>query len=364
VGTGGLQKEADAANVVADTSVPAARAIRVPRIAERCLIGSAKSLKRQLRQLVNLPRYGAVGLRDPQHEVEVWLCSNGKTLDVSRNNVVAALRPFTIGIMLEGVDSENLDAGPVHLCIRQGHEPKRLLGTLHIRLVRRIPLSQHSFCLFEMDGCGNFCVGTVKIGLYNLREKWRAELRQRKNSYNFRMVPLDLRCNHVFYICPRPVVLVTVEHEGAGNMFPMDLIGPTDSKWYSMALRKTSPAIRLMQESRRIALASVPLQQKAIAYEMGKHHRKTNIDWATLPFRTVPSSLYGLPTLGGALCVRDVHIQEFHEVGSHILFITTIERETSPENPLAGGRSPQLFHAFSSYRQYLAMQGPFVEDTM
>jgi flavin reductase (DIM6/NTAB) family NADH-FMN oxidoreductase RutF len=173
------------------------------------------------------------------------------------------------------------------------------------------------------------------------------------------MVPLDLRCNHVFYMCPRPVVLVTVEHEGAGNMFPMDLIGPTDSEWYSMALRKTSPAIRLMQESRRIALASVPVQQKAIAYEMGKHHGKANIDWASLPFRTVPSTLYGLPVLEGALCVRDVHIQEFHEVGSHILFITTIERETFPENPLEDG-SPQLFHAFSSYRQYLAMQ---MEDT-
>ena len=323
----------------------------------------AKSLKRQLHRIINLPRYGAVGLRDPHQEVEVWLYSNGKALDVSRNNVVAALRPFAIGIMLQAVDSENLDAGPVQLRMRQRNEPKRLLGTLHIRLVRRIPLSQHSFCLFEMEGCGNFCVGTVKIGLYNLREKWRAERRQKENPYNFQMAPLDLRCSHVFYMCPRPVVLVTVEHQGAGNMFPMDLIGPTDSAWFSMALRKTSPAIRLMQESRRIALASVPLQQKAIAYEMGKHHRKANIDWATLPFRTVPSTLYGLPVLVGALCVRDVRIHEFHEVGSHILFITTIERETFPENPLECGRGGQLFHAFSSYRQYVAMQSPFVADT-
>lgn len=318
-------------------------------------MGLAKSLKRQLHQFINLPRYGAVGLRHPQDEVEVWLHRNGKALDVTRNNVVAALRPFTIGIMLQGVDSDSLDSGPVRLSIRQRDEPKRLLGTLHIRLVRRIPLSQHSFCLFEMDGCGNFCVGAVKIGLYNLSEKWQAERRQRKNPYNFQMAPLDLRCNHVLYMCPRPVVLVTVEHEGAGNMFPMDLIGPTDSEWFSMALRKTSPAIRLMQESRRIALASVPFEQKEIAYEMGKHHRKANIDWATLPFRTVPSTLYGLPVLEGALRVRDVRIHEFHEVGSHILFITTIERETIPENPLDCGRSRQLFHAFSSYREYLGM---------
>ncbi len=178
------------------------------------MTGFAKSLKRQLRQLANLPRYDAVGLRDPQHEVEVWLHSNGKTLDVTRNNVVAALRPFTIGMMLQGEYSENLDAGPVRLCIRQGHEPKRLLGTLHLRLVRRIPLSQHRFCLFEMDGCGNFCVGTLKIGLYNLREKWLAERRQRKNPYNFRMAPLDLQCNHVFYMCPRPVEQVIAHKRG------------------------------------------------------------------------------------------------------------------------------------------------------
>jgi hypothetical protein len=80
VGTGGFQEKADAANIVADASVPTARAIRVPRIAERRLMGFAKSLKRQLHQLINLPRYGAAGLRDPQHEVEVWLYSNGKAL--------------------------------------------------------------------------------------------------------------------------------------------------------------------------------------------------------------------------------------------------------------------------------------------
>ena len=70
----------------------------------------------------------------------------------------------------------------------------------------------------------------------------------------------DLRASHVFYICPRPVVLVSVEHEGAGNLFPMDLIGPTDSPWFSMALRSTSPAVRLMQRSRRMALAEHPVR--------------------------------------------------------------------------------------------------------
>jgi flavin reductase (DIM6/NTAB) family NADH-FMN oxidoreductase RutF len=146
----------------------------------------------------------------------------------------------------------------------------------------------------------------------------------------------------VFYICPRPVVLVSVEHEGLGNMFPMDLIGPTDSPWYTMALRSTSPAVKLMQESRRMALASIPASYKDVAYELGKHHKLKRIDWSTLPFTTIRSPLFGLPVVEAALRIREVRVREFHEVGSHVLFVTSIDRETIREQS-----EPQLFHSFS-----------------
>jgi flavin reductase (DIM6/NTAB) family NADH-FMN oxidoreductase RutF len=145
------------------------------------------------------------------------------------------------------------------------------------------------------------------------------------------------------------VVLVTVEHEGAGNMFPMDLIGPTDSPWYTMALRNTSPAVRLMQQSRRMVLASIPLSLKAAAYAMGKHHKETTIDWASLPFPTTVSPSFGLRVPVAALRIREVRVAEFHEIGSHTLFITSIEHETLA--PLDSGM--QLFHSFSSYRRHL-----------
>lgn len=317
-------------------------------------------MKQGLRKLVNFPRYGPVGLHDPQQQVQAWLHGPGETMEVTYNNVVAALRPFTIGVMFDRTYPVPLDGRPLRLCIHERHKSKRLLGTIHLRLVRSIPLAGHRFCLFETSGCDNFCVGAVKLRLYYRLEQWRTELRQRRNPYNFRMTPCDLRCSFVFYICPRPVVLVTVEHEGAGNMFPMDLIGPTDSPWFSMALRSTSPAVQLMKQSRRMALASVPLSYKAAAYEMGKHHKETSIDWAELPFRTVPSPWLGLPVLEAALRVREVRVEEYHEVGSHILFITSIERETFPEHSREGADSLQLFHSYSAYRQYLLQEGALV----
>jgi flavin reductase (DIM6/NTAB) family NADH-FMN oxidoreductase RutF len=189
-------------------------------------------------------------------------------------------------------------------------------------------------------------VPAASLRLYYLQEQRRAKQRRRKNPYNFQMTPADLRASHVFYICPRPVVFVSVEHEGSANLFPMDLIGPTDSPWFSMALRSTSPAVRLMQQSRRMALAGTPFAYRDIAYQLGKHHKLTSIDWSTMPFTTTLSPLFHLPVPAGALGIRDVSVREYHEVGSHVLFLTSVEKETIA----ADTSGPQLFHAFGPYR--------------
>jgi flavin reductase (DIM6/NTAB) family NADH-FMN oxidoreductase RutF len=293
----------------------------------------------RLATLLDLPRYDAIGLRDPQQEVEVWLRGLREPINVTRNNVVAALRPFTIGIMFPGNDALSPDK-TLQLAVHQRGGSKRLLGAIRLRPARSLPLPGHQFCLFETAGCENYCVSAVGLRLYYLRERWRAEIRKRKNPYNFQMTRADLRASYVFYLCPRPVVLVSVEHEQSSNIFPMDLIGPTDSPWFSMALRTTSPAVRLMQQSQRMALASIPFTYKATAYELAKHHKQASIDWSALSFPTMPSPLFGLRVPEAALGVREVRVQEVHEIGSHTLFLTSVERET------AGADGLQLFHSF------------------
>ena len=292
-------------------------------------------MKALLRKTLNVPRYGPVALDDPQELVDVWLEGQGQPKDVTRNNVVAALRPFTLGIMLDRAVEPNL-----RLCFRD-RASRRLLGVLHLKPAGAIPLAGHCLCLFEIAGCENYRSSRLHLRWYDLREEWRAERRQRRNPHNFLMTHQDIRYSHVFYICPRPVVLVTVEHEGAGNMFPMDLIGPTDSPWFSMALRLTSPAVDLIRQSRRLTLASVPFSYKTIAYKLGEHHRKACIDWDSLPFSVKPSPQFHLPVAQAALRVREVRVEEFHAVGSHMVFLTTPVSDT----PFQASEK-QLFHAF------------------
>ena len=295
-------------------------------------------MKGWLRRALNLPRYGAVALDDPQQSVEVWLEGLDQPRDVTRNNVVAALRPFTIGIMLDS--SAPPEGRGLRLAFRDGSA--RLLGVLHLKAGESVPVPGFRFCLFEVAECENYCVSRFQLRVYDGREQWRAERRQRRNPHNFRMTHPDIRASRAFYICPRPVLLVTVQHNGAGNMFPMDLVGPTDSPWFSMALRLTSPAVELMRQSRRMALAGVPFAYKEIAYKLGEHHRKERIDWDSLPFPVQPSASFGLPVASAALRVREVQVEECHTVGSHMLFRTSVVSDSRRDPPA----EKQLFHAF------------------
>ena len=303
-------------------------------------------LGRPLLKAAGYPRYGPVAMDDPQEDVEVWLRGSCEPRNVTRNNVIAALRPLTIGVMFGRNESPPQAGQAFRLSMQDRRVPQHLLGALHLRFARSIELAEHRFCLFELDGSENLCVPSLSLRLYYLQEQRRMRQRRRTSPYNFQMTPQDVRGIHVFYICPRPVVLVSVEHAGSGNLFPMDLIGPTDSPWFSMALRSTSPAVQLMQQSRRMALCGVPFAWQGIAYDLGKHHQLSNIDWEKLPFTTTRSPLFNLRVPDAALRVCEVYVHEFHEVGSHVLFLTTVERETAPDV----AKGPQLFHSFAPYR--------------
>jgi flavin reductase (DIM6/NTAB) family NADH-FMN oxidoreductase RutF len=306
------------------------------------------AIKRRLGRLLNFPRYGPVALHDPQQQVEVWFEDSGELRNVTRNNVVVALRPFTLGLMFDAHASQN--NGSLSRLFMRDADSRQLLGAINLRPAGSISLPGRHFRLFETTTCENYSVPPSILHLYYLTEQWRAKRRRRRNPFNFSMTPNDLCCSHVFYICPRPVVLVTVEHQDAINMFPMDLIGPTDSPWFSMALRSTSPAVRLMQQSRHLSLASVPIHYQSVVYELGKHHRLPSISLANLPFPLMQSPAFRLPVMKEALRVLEVEVAEFHEVGSHVLFLTTPVSESYPKH----SECPQLFHAFHCHRNSLS----------
>jgi flavin reductase (DIM6/NTAB) family NADH-FMN oxidoreductase RutF len=275
----------------------------------------------------SIPQFCTVGMKYPQSEVRVWLRGLGTPLDVTDSNVIVAARPFTVGIGLERTpDESTLERAPLLLGFSDRFGDNRLLGEIELSYSETIRMDNGVLCLFRASRSTNRCLPRSVV--------WRRYLdfarQQRRVARGptppeTPMIIHELFALSTFYICPRPVVLVSVVDGNMGNIFPMDLIGPVGGQHFTLALHGTSTAVSLMERSRRVALSGVPVEQISIAYALGQNHKKTDFRWKQLSFDLTTSPAFGLPVPEFALDVREMEIEEVRDMGSHKLFICRTE---------------------------------------
>jgi flavin reductase (DIM6/NTAB) family NADH-FMN oxidoreductase RutF len=164
---------------------------------------------------------------------------------------------------------------------------------------------------------------------------------------HFNMEPTAAQQLMIAYLCPRPVVLVSVNEPGHRNIFPMDLIGPLDrSGLFSLALRSTNISEPIMRSAGKVALSNVPAHMKATVYKLAAHHRQPLTDWDALPFAVSPSQALGIPVAAAALRVRELRVVHSEEIGSHTFFLChVVSDETLAEED-------QLHHTAGFYQAY------------
>jgi flavin reductase (DIM6/NTAB) family NADH-FMN oxidoreductase RutF len=274
-----------------------------------------------------IPQFCTVGLKYPQSEVRVWLRGLGSPLDVTDTNVIVAARPFTVGIGLERIpDAATIERAHLFMNFSDHSGDNRWLGEIRLSYAETIRIGDRALCLFRGSRSTNRCLPRSVV--------WRRYLdfarRQRRIAKGptppeTRMIIRELFALSTFYICPRPVVLVSVVDGNAGNIFPMDLIGPIGGQHFTLALHATSTAVSLMERSRRVALSGVPVEQISIAYALGQNHKKTDFCWNEISFDLTTSPAFGLPIPEFALSVKEMEIEEVRAMGSHKLFICRTE---------------------------------------
>jgi hypothetical protein len=263
-----------------------------------------------------------IGLRDPQAEISVWLNGPDGSQDVTHRNVMAAAHPLTIGIGLESNRRAVTNQRRFSLQFRERNGENALLGEIDLQLRDCISLWRGELCLFAVWNCRNYCLRRLEMWRYELRcayEQWSSK--KRGNSTKTRPTKLETRCISTFYTCPRPIVLVSVVDGEVCNIVPMDLIGPIGGEAFCLALHNASTALPLFERSRRIALSSVPIEQKSLAYNLGKNHSGPPFSKDQIPFEAVTSAMFGLPVPRFSLRVRELQIEVIRPMGSHKLFV-------------------------------------------
>jgi flavin reductase (DIM6/NTAB) family NADH-FMN oxidoreductase RutF len=266
--------------------------------------------------------------------------------------VVAALRPLTLAVGLDArmmTAIEDRSGAQLHFVDLESH---RTVGMLQLQHIRNWNTSGATIGLFEVRRGTHRCVRWP----YRPWNRWLQNRRMRRNTdpNNFFMAPEAVQQQMIFYICPRPVVLVSVDDGGHSNLFPMDLIGPVSPDRFTLALRSTSPSIATMKSARRVALSDVPAREYATAYKLGIHHKKAQVEWDHLPFQIQRSRDFSLPYPAIALRVREIEILDFDTIGSHTFFVTRIASEHS------AGDDAQFFHTSGIYQHFRSCNGrPF-----
>jgi flavin reductase (DIM6/NTAB) family NADH-FMN oxidoreductase RutF len=279
-----------------------------------------------LRQFVfgpPIPQFCTVGLKNPQSEVCVWLRGLGEPLDVTDRNVIVAARPFTVGIGFEHIpDGATIKRAPLSLGFSDGSENTPLLGEIQLSYAETIRIDDRALCLFRASRSSNRCLPrSVVWRRYFDFARQQRRVAKGPTPPETRMIIRELFALATFYICPRPVVLVSVVDGNAGNIFPMDLIGPVGGHHFTLALHGTSTAVPLMERSHRVALSGVPVEQISIAYALGQNHKKTDFRWNQVSFDMTTSPTFGLPIPEFALSVNEMEIESVRAMGSHKLFI-------------------------------------------
>lgn len=308
------------------------------------------ALKQRLRPLVRpLAQWPPVALRPPQDVVQVRFATQGADCDVTCAAVVAALRPLTIAV---GLDAQRLAAiadDPTPRLQFVDLQSGRTVGVLRLQHVRTWNTSGTAVGLFEVDDGTQSCLPWP----YRTWNRWLQNRRMRRNTdpNNFFMPPRAVQQQMIFYICPRPVVLVSVDDGAHSNIFPMDLIGSVSAERFTLALRSTSPSIATMKSARRVTLSDVRAGDQALAYKLGIHHKNVLVAWDQLPFATRRSSRFSLPYPEIALRVRECAILDYDIIGSHTFFVTEIATEQRFTE------DAQFFHTSGIYQYFRTRHG-------
>src|ERR1700733_12396296 len=304
------------------------------------------------RWIRGLPQWSPVGVKQPEEGVRIRMSSARGECDITCGIVVAALKPLTLAIAVtEQTRSVLADRTGPHLQFID-LESGRTVGTLQLNHLRDWDTSGFTLGIFEVRDGRQRCLRWP----YRSWNRWLQDRAMQKNtnSDNFSMPPESVQQLMIFYICPRPVVLVSVDDGRHSNLFPMDLIGPVAADRFTLALRSTSQSIATMRSARRVALSDIPAGARSIAYKLGIHHKNVKVDWDRLPFEIHRSREFSLPYPAIALRVREFAILDFTTIGSHTFFVTQLASEQS------AAHEAQFFHTSGIYQHFRKCRGrPF-----
>lgn len=295
----------------------------------------------------------------PQSEITVWLEGNGPIRDVTRCHGPASTVPCTFWIAFgRGETPSERACERLSLAFRETRS-NELLGRIGLKWRQAVGAGPIEIAVFEARCAVNRC----HRGIHSYAHTWLRMWKQRKSKSTIRLSALEHVAMSVLFTCPRPISLVSVDHAGAANLFPLNVMSDATNDYFAFALTACKLPAQMLEKAGRFALSATPMEYAPTAFALAVNHNRPSIQWSDLPFPTRLSKTFGIPVPVFASRVREMTIDAVHRVGSHSLFVarTVAEerRSTCPEFSVVHG-----FYQAWRIRHGLDTEDSVVKDAM
>ena len=250
-------------------------------------------------------------------------------LDVTSNHLIVELRPQLLGIMLSEKDADLVRQHPEEFYLSL-HDPEHqkmpnyCIGKVGLRYRQNIDLHEHVFVIFETTYCKNYCLPAWRVQSHFLYERVKLYFDNDPHTTQ-KMTPQYLFSNWLLFSLPRAVALVSFDDGEHSNMFPMDLIGATDSPYYLLSLTSNDPSLPHILNAKKLVVSHIPLDQTDQTYAMGKNHKQESVGRKDMIVETKLSPVFKIPVPSSALCVRELNIVDSYRVDYHTIIVTNLE---------------------------------------
>jgi flavin reductase (DIM6/NTAB) family NADH-FMN oxidoreductase RutF len=283
----------------------------------------SRRLRNKLRTILLGPQTAALDfpLLSPQTTVSVWLLGLDIPFDVTTRHSVACPVPFTLCLHLPPEAHHQALTVDV-LKLRFIEHPERLLGEMTLHYLNPISTTELCLTLWKVRVCNIQALSPVRRWLRTVDTA-----RHRRTTNSTTGIPvssLDQRCNELLFSCPRPVVMVSVQHSGNANVFPMNLMARFSTTHLVFALNTSRQASSAIITAGQLAISTIPFTHAEILRQLGRNHHHRFIDLSKLPFATHPSRTLQIPAPDFALSIRELIIDSYIPLGSHTFFIARI----------------------------------------
>jgi flavin reductase (DIM6/NTAB) family NADH-FMN oxidoreductase RutF len=287
----------------------------------------------------------------PQEEIAVWLCGCGPVRNVTRCHGPASSVPCTLWVAFDaGQSPDEKQRESLSLEFRQRTGRQKLLGKISLKWTQTVAAGHTDILIFEPRGAGNYCHPRSRLYAYLLFQLWK----QRRSDIKIKLSRLEQLAMSVIFICPRPISLVSVAHEGRENMFPLNVMSDVDDQYFAFALTACKIPAQFLEKVGRFALSVTPIEQAPVAFALAVNHNTYSMEFKDLPFPTRLSPKLGLAVPVFSPRVREMEIESVHKVGSHSFFVARI---ISDERFANGGEFSVVHGFYQAWRLRHGLDG-------